>query len=145
MVYAYTPIQLPFDEAAAATRIRVGVSGEESGRVCFRAITVEATPVGEVAAYRRSEAVAALSYVVGADHRGQGIAAAAVREMMPLLEELWSVRELVAEISPENYASISVAESVGFQLDRSAVPIPRTGKQYSVLPWRWNGSGFRPS
>lgn len=140
LVYRFTPIAEPFDIAAAAKRIAVLRSGEERGLMCGRGVVASGSVVGEVAAYSRGRdqddgPIVTVSYVIGAQYRGRGIARAALASFVDELSLLWGVRRFVAEVSPENPASEEVARSAGFIRDEAAQPVERPGKGYSVLPW----------
>ncbi|MGQ0431625.1 MAG: GNAT family N-acetyltransferase [Microthrixaceae bacterium] len=139
LVYRFTPIQPPFDEAAARRRIDVGARGELAERLCFRAIVVDGVPAGEVAAYRRDNddvpVEAGISFVVGAAFRGTGVARRAVSLMIEELSRMWSGARLVADIATDNEPSHAVARSLGFTPDLIATPSLRRGKDYETIPW----------
>jgi RNA polymerase sigma-70 factor (ECF subfamily) len=96
-------------------------------------------PAGEVAAYRRAESgdasVAGISYVVGAPFRGVGVGCRAVGLMIEELHREWRPDLLVADISPDNFASQRVARVHGFEPELAAEPVRREGKDYSTIPW----------
>ena len=140
LVYRFTPIQPPFDEAAARARIRIAAGAEKRGAVLCRAVVAGGAPVGEVAAYSRGdpdtgEKMASVSYVIGRAYRGCGFARPALELLIASAGEAWECTRFLAEISPDNAPSVRVAESLGFVLDAMAEPVPCPGKDYSVVPW----------
>ena len=76
-----------------------------------------------------------VSWVIGAQHRGRGIATVALRRFMAELQPEWRIDLFVADIAPENIASQRVASACGFKADDTD-PVRREGRSYSVIPWR---------
>ena len=139
LVYRFTPVEPPFTSESAATRIALLTAAEQSRRSYSRAVIAGGTLVGELSAYGRRPGpdgrVMDLSWVIGAQHRGRGIATVSLRRFIAELQSAWRIDQFVADIAPENLASQRVASACGFTPDATA-PAPREGRNYSVVPWR---------
>jgi RimJ/RimL family protein N-acetyltransferase len=139
LVYRFTPVEPPFTSESAANRISLLTAAEQGCRSYSRAVIVGGSLVGELSAYGRRPVpdgrVMDVSWVIGAEHRGRGIATASLRRFMAELQPAWEVDQFVADISPENVASQHVASACGFTPDDTE-PVRREGREYSVVPWR---------
>lgn len=77
----WTPMASPFDEAAARAQLERSRKRRAEGASILLAITVDGgAPLGEVMLRRADEGME-IGYAVGPAHRGQGLAARAVRVM----------------------------------------------------------------
>ena len=78
-----------------------------------------------------------IGYGVAASERGQGIASAGVTNLMQLARSSGEVRELVANILPENLASAKVVSRLGFELQSQII------EEDGVLhnQWVWKCAG----
>ncbi|WP_327236139.1 GNAT family N-acetyltransferase [Streptomyces sp. NBC_01317] len=132
----WTPIVSPFDEAAARARLERDRQMRKDGTTILLAITVEGgAPLGEVMLRRVSEG-AELGYAVGPAHRGQGLAARAVRVMAAYAFEQLGVEQVVLEVEAENAASVSVAIRTGFGLlDVPLITGEEKGRPYVLQTW----------
>ncbi|WP_244162913.1 GNAT family N-acetyltransferase [Streptomyces bungoensis] len=80
------------------------------------AITVDGgAPLGEVMPRRTSEGTE-LGHAIGPAHRGQGLAARAVRVMASYAFQHLSARQVILELEAKNAAGVAVAAKAGFQL-----------------------------
>ena len=139
LVYRFTPVDPPFTSESAANRIALLRAAEHSRRSYSRAVIVTGTLVGELSAYGHRPGpdgrVMDVSWVIGAQHRGRGIATVSLRRFIGELQPAWRVDQFVADIAPENIASQHVAAACGFAPDDTD-PVTREGRKYSVVPWR---------
>jgi RimJ/RimL family protein N-acetyltransferase len=71
-----------------------------------------------------------LGYAIAPDHRGQGLATRAVRELVAEAHEAGEVRSVIAHTLPEHNASTRVLEKSGFAFDGED---EEDGQQV----WRW--------
>ncbi|WUW22419.1 GNAT family N-acetyltransferase [Streptomyces sp. NBC_01463] len=135
----WTPIVSPFDEAAARTRLDRARQLRAEGTSILLAITLDGgAPLGEVMLRRAPEGTE-LGYAVGPAHRGQGLAARAVRLMAGYAFEELGVENVILELEAENAASVSVARATGFRL--LGVPLiegEEKGRPYSLQTWGLN-------
>jgi len=116
--------QPPEDRSvAAAERWIAGCSVREERLLAIdRVLDVAGECVGEVGAsnvdHRRGAAL--LGWWVASQHRARGHATAGIGLMCDLLFEAFGLRALIAEIAPENEASIRLAVGLGFEPLRAA-------------------------
>lgn len=117
-----TGSQPPEDRSVgAAERWITGCAEREQRLLAIdRVIDVAGECVGEVGAssidHRRGAAL--LGWWVAADHRGRGHGTAGVTLMCDLLFSEFDLRAVVAEIAPDNHASIRLAATLGFECVR---------------------------
>ncbi|MDQ0792215.1 GNAT family N-acetyltransferase [Streptomyces sp. B1I3] len=132
----WTPIVSPFDEAAARARLRRDRQLRAEGAAILLAITVDgAAPLGEVMLRRAPEGTE-LGYAVGPAHRGQGLAARAVRVMAAYAFEQLGAGQVILELEAENAASVAVATRVGFvPLDVPLITGEEKGRPYALQTW----------
>ncbi|GAA1918890.1 GNAT family N-acetyltransferase [Streptantibioticus ferralitis] len=135
----WTPIVSPFDEAAARARLDRDRQLRAEGTTILLAITVDGrAPLGEVM-LRRAPEGAELGYAVGPAHRGQGLAARAVRVMAAYAFEQLGVEQVVLELEAENAASVAVATKAGFSLiDVPLIKGEEKGRPYALQTWGLN-------
>ncbi|MGW1836432.1 GNAT family N-acetyltransferase [Streptomyces sp. NPDC002067] len=132
----WTPIVSPFDEAAARARLARARWLRAEGEAIMLAITVDGgAPLGEVMLRRAPEGTE-LGYAVGPAHRGQGLAARAVRVMAGYAFEELGVEQVILELEAENAASVAVATRAGFQLlDVPLITGEEKGRAYVLQTW----------
>ncbi|WP_329177438.1 MULTISPECIES: GNAT family N-acetyltransferase [unclassified Streptomyces] len=135
----WTPIVSPFDEAAARTRLDRARQLRAEGTAILLAITVDGrAPLGEVMLRRAPEGTE-LGYAVGPAHRGQALAARAVRVMAAYAFEQLGADHVILELEPENTASAAVATKAGFTpLDVPLIKGEDKGRPYALQTWGLN-------
>ncbi|MFE2378055.1 GNAT family N-acetyltransferase [Streptomyces sp. NPDC059398] len=132
----WTPIVSPFDDTAARARLERDRQMRGEGTTILLAITLDGhRPLGEVM-LRRVPRGAEIGYVIGPAHRGQGLAARAVRLMSAYAFDQLGVGQVILELEAENHASIAVATTTGFsQLDIPLINGEEKGRPYSLQTW----------
>lgn len=135
----WTPIISPFDDAAARARLDRDRQLRAEGTTILLAITVDGgAPLGEVMLRRAPEGTE-LGYAVGPAHRGQGLAARAVRVMAAYAFEQLGARQVILELEAENAASVAVATKAGFHLlDVPLITGEEKGRLYALQTWGRN-------
>ena len=135
----WTPILSPFDEAAARARLGRDRQLRAEGTAILLAITVDGrAPLGEVMLRRAPEGTE-IGYAVGPAHRGQALAARAVRVMAAYAFEQLSVEQVILELEAENAASVVVATKAGFsRLDVPLIKGEEKGRPYALQTWGRN-------
>ncbi|MFF3405110.1 GNAT family N-acetyltransferase [Streptomyces sp. NPDC002742] len=135
----WTPLVSPFDEAAARARLERDRQLRAQGTVMLLAITVDGgAPLGEVMLRRAPEGTE-LGYAVGPAHRGQGLAARAVRVMANYAFEQLGASQVILELEAENAASVGVATKAGFGLlDVPLITGEEKGRPYALQTWGLN-------
>jgi RimJ/RimL family protein N-acetyltransferase len=127
----WTPLPHPFTTEVAVGYVRSAQSG--MGGVVQRAIclTADGPAVGEVLVFPAPERGAVeLAYAVGAEHRGQGIGARAVRAALAL-PALAGQARAVLTIAEDNVASQATARAAGFS--KTDAPLRRRERKGFVL------------
>jgi RimJ/RimL family protein N-acetyltransferase len=123
-VARYTPIESPFDDAAAGRYLDRVLGQVDRGEAVHLAVLDGARPVGEVMAFHpRHPAAGAedppgtfeLGYVVGPAHRGRGVGTRAVRLLGDALVADLGARRLVLRIDDGNVASERLAAACGYR------------------------------
>ncbi|MDJ0385292.1 GNAT family N-acetyltransferase [Streptomyces sp. G-G2] len=137
----WTPIVSPFDAEAARTRLDRARQLRTEGTALLLAITVDGgAPLGEVMLKRAPEGTE-LGYAVGPAHRGQGLAARAVRVMAAYAFEHLGVDQVILELEAENASSVAVATSAGFRiLDVPLIKGEEKGRPYVLQTWGFDRS-----
>ncbi|MFF4837502.1 GNAT family N-acetyltransferase [Streptomyces sp. NPDC001315] len=135
----WTPIVSPFDGAAARARLGRARQLRAEGTTILLAITVDGrAPLGEVMLRCAPEGTE-LGYVIGPAHRGQGLAARAVRVMAAYAFEQLGVEQVILELEAENAASVAVATKAGFSLlDVPLIKGQEKGRPYALQTWGLN-------
>lgn len=94
--------------------------------------------LGEVMLRRAPEGTE-LGYAVGPAHRGQGLAARAVRVMAAYAFEELGVEQVILELEAENTSSVAVAKKTGFRLlDVPLIEGEEKGRPYVLQTWGLN-------
>ncbi|RII20440.1 Acetyltransferase (GNAT) family protein [Streptomyces sp. YIM 130001] len=132
----WTPIVSPFDAAAARARLDRGRKMRAEGSTVLLAITADGgEPLGEVMLRRAPEGTE-IGYVIGPAHRGQGLAARAVRVMAAYAFGQLGVEHVILELEAENAASAAVAAKAGFRLlDVPLIAGEEKGRPYVLQTW----------
>lgn len=85
---------------------------------------------------RRAPEGTEIGYAIGPAHRGQGLAARAVRVMSAYAFEQLGTEQLILELEAENGASVAVATKAGFRLlDVPLITGEEKGRPYSLQTW----------
>jgi len=135
----WTPLESPFDADAAKRYLDRAHRLRTQGYGIQLAITTGGiAPLGEVLLFDGgAQGVAELAYAVGLAHRGQRLAARAVRLMMEYAAAACGVSGYVLKISPANLASQGVAKAAGFTLTDEPVEVrERKGRRLEMAVWR---------
>lgn len=132
----WTPIVSPFDAAAALARLDLARRLRRDGAAILLAITVDGgAPLGEVMLRRAPEGTE-LGYAVGPAHRGQGLAARAVRVMASYAFDRLGAERVILELEAENASSVAVALRSGFRLlDVPLIRGEEKGRPYALQTW----------
>jgi RimJ/RimL family protein N-acetyltransferase len=135
----WTPLESPFDAAAAQRYLERAYRGRAAGHGIQLAITTDSRePLGEVLLFGGdSPGTAELAYAVGSAHRGQGLAARAVRIVMEFAADRCGISSFLLVISSANLASEAVARAAGFQQTYEPVKVrERKGRRLEMATWR---------
>ncbi|HEX2896288.1 MAG TPA: GNAT family N-acetyltransferase [Marmoricola sp.] len=133
----WTPLAHPFDTAAATAYVDQAHAGLSSGTLQL-AITLDgAEPLGEVLLFDTEEsATCELAYAVGSNHRGRGLAARAVRAILPVARRHGHGRARL-RVDVDNAPSQRVATAAGFTLtEEPLVRRERKGHVLHLATWR---------
>ena len=84
--------------------------------------TNEGRPVGQVRFEKQADHEIIIGLSVDAAFRGQGLAAAMIREGSEVCLERWTEADIVAYIKPDNLASVRAFERAGFVRQDSGQP-----------------------
>jgi RimJ/RimL family protein N-acetyltransferase len=124
-----TPFPSPFGPADASSYL----AASRDGRLDL-AITADGErPVGQIMLNFDSHMV---SYVVGADSRGEGVATRALKLMSSYARDTLEISVIGLEIEPGNAASIAVAMRCGFRRsDRLVEEVEDKGRRYTLETW----------
>lgn len=88
---------------------------------------------------RRAPEGTEIGYAVGPAHRGQGLAARAVRVMAAYAFEQLGAEQVILELEAENAASVAVATKAGFSLlDVPLIKGAEKGRPYALETWGLN-------
>lgn len=128
-VARWTPLPSPFGPAEAAARLARAQRREH----LFLAVTTDGErPLGEALL----GADGTLGYVLGAAHRGQGLATRAVALLRDHAHDVVGLAVVHLEIEPDNAASAAVARRTGFHLAQPAAEVV-VDKGREVVLDRW--------
>ncbi|MGW3159175.1 GNAT family N-acetyltransferase [Streptomyces sp. NPDC001089] len=82
-----------------------------------------------------------IGYIVGAAHRGQGLAARSLRMMSDFAHTTAGLPKAILEIERDNHPSISVARSSGFRQSKSPhETVTDKGRTYDLVTWEHNST-----
>ncbi|MEE4492264.1 GNAT family N-acetyltransferase [Streptomyces sp. BE230] len=135
----WTPLASPFDGVAARGRLDKARRLRAEGTTILLAITTDGgAALGEVMLRCAPEGTE-LGYAVGPAHRGQGLAARAVRVMAAYAFEELGVEQVILELEAENASSVAVAKKTGFRLlDVPLIEGEEKGRPYVLQTWGLN-------
>ncbi|MCX4428416.1 GNAT family N-acetyltransferase [Streptomyces mirabilis] len=130
----WTPLETPFDQAAARCYLHRAHQARRGYKRIHLAITADGQhAMGEV---QLNLTTGSVGYIVGAAHRGQGLAARALRTMTEYAHLTAGLTRVILEIEPDNHPSMAVARSAGFRLtDVKPVTVTDKGRTYDLLTW----------
>lgn len=139
-VARWTPLCSPFDLEAAQEYLFQSRKARAADRGIQLAITRDGGEAqGEVLLFRTTgeSGVAELAYAIGAQYRGERLAARAVELMANYARASLGMRALVLRIDPANVASVAVARAAGFHItDDEPVTFERKGHDITLYRWR---------
>ncbi len=124
-----TPLPSPFGLVEAENRL---AQARQPDRLLLAVTTDPARPLGEVLLTATGE----LGYMIGAQHRGQGLAAQALPLLRDYAHDTLRMAVLRLRIEPDNVRSATVAARAGFHLARAAAEaVENKGRRYTVDVW----------
>jgi RimJ/RimL family protein N-acetyltransferase len=127
----WTPLVHPFDTAAATAYVQNAQLGLASGMLQLAITTDGDLPLGEVLGFSTDEdRTCEFAYAVGHAHRGQALAARAVRAVLPAAYGA-GYRRARLRVAVDNRPSQRVAAAAGFAL--SDEPLLRRERKGYVL------------
>ncbi|MEU0034679.1 GNAT family N-acetyltransferase [Streptomyces sp. NPDC006333] len=134
-----TPLESPFDQAAAVRYLHSAQRARRGNDRIHLAITTDGRQaLGEILLNR---ATGGIGYVVGAAHRGQGLAARSLRMMIDFAHTTAGLPRVILEIERDNHPSIAVARSSGFRRSKSPhETVTDKGRTYDLLTWEHNST-----
>ncbi|HET9516854.1 MAG TPA: GNAT family N-acetyltransferase [Actinoplanes sp.] len=125
----FTPMPSPFDFEAAEAYLARAKQARLSGQRMQLAITVDGgEPLGEVLLFglNTSRREVELGYLVGAQHRRQGLASRSLALLIGYARHTLGVERLLLRIDASNAASVAVARRAGFRITTDP-PIQQAG------------------
>lgn len=127
----WTPLAHPFDTQAATAYVQRAHRAKTNGTLQL-AITTDGTiPLGEVLLFPGSTpATCEFAYAVGAAHRGQALAARAIKALLPIAGTA-GYQTATLTIAQDNTASQAVARAAGFHPDHT--PLHRRERKGYIL------------
>lgn len=131
----WTPLESPFDQAAALRYLTNADQAHRSNQRLHLAVTTDGhTALGEV---QLNRATGSIGYIIGSNHRGQGLAVRALKTITDYAHTTLELPTVILEIEADNRPSTAVARSAGFE--PTATP-PETvtdkGRTYDLYTWR---------
>lgn len=131
----WTPLESPFDEAAALRYLDGADRTNGSNERLHLAVTRDGkAALGEVQLNRTTGSV---GYIVGANHRGQGLAGRALRAITDYAHTTLELPRVILEIEADNHPSIAVAQSADFELTTTpSETVTDKGRTYDLLTWQ---------
>ncbi|MFH9432228.1 GNAT family N-acetyltransferase [Streptomyces sp. NPDC017615] len=130
-----TPLASPFGRADALRYLHNAGRARLSGERLHLAITTDGHQArGEILLNR---VTGSIGYMVGAAHRGQGLAVRALGMMTEFAHTTAALPKVILEIEPDNHPSIAVARSAGFHPSGCSIPetVTDKGRTYDLLTW----------
>jgi RimJ/RimL family protein N-acetyltransferase len=129
-----TPVASPFGLAAAGAYLQRIEHASAAGTRMHLAITVDGgQPRGEVLL---NLATGSIAYTVGAAYRGQALARRAAALVTDYAHHVIGMAQVRAEIEPDNYASIAVAEGLGYRPSGEEPATVDDGRRsFKLLTW----------
>ena len=134
-----TPLVSPFDAAAARAYLDRAREEAAAGLRLRLAITTDGVrPLGEVLLIRQDAdgPGASLGYTVGAAHRGQGLAARALRVLTHHAHGTLGLPRVTLSIEPDNEASNAVARAAGYRpAEDPPAAVVNKGRALTLRTW----------
>ncbi|WP_329019162.1 GNAT family N-acetyltransferase [Streptomyces sp. NBC_01601] len=130
-----TPLESPFGQAAALRYLHSAAQARRNGERIHLAITTDGHQArGEILLNR---VTGSIGYIVGAAHRGQGLAVRALRAMTEFAHTTAALPKVILEIEPDDQPSITVARMAGFHPSSHSVPetVTDKGRTHDLLTW----------
>lgn len=129
-----TPLESPFDEAAALRYLRGAQMARREGKRLHMAITLDGQrALGEILLGLTHHSI---GYAVGTAHRGQGLARRALAAMVEYAHGSLDLPVVILEIEADNGASVAVARAAGFvPSDAAPETVTDKGRSYELLKW----------
>jgi len=129
-----TPLESPFDEAAALRYFRSAQLARTEGKRLHLAITLDSKQaLGEILLGLRTQSI---GYAVGTAHRGQGLARRALAAVVEYAHASLDLPEIILEIEADNDASVAVARAAGFvPVDAEPETVTDKGRSYDLFKW----------
>jgi RimJ/RimL family protein N-acetyltransferase len=128
------PVASPFDLASARWFLDDARRARADGNRLQLAITTDGQePKGEIVLNLR---MGSIGYMVGAAHRGQGLAVRATRLMTAYAHGALGLPRVVLQTEPDNHPSIGVARGAGFHpSDAEPQVVEDKGRRYALNTW----------
>ncbi len=132
----WTPLESPFDDAAAGRYLDRMRAGRADGTRLHLAVTTDGgQPLGEVLLSATGPDEGEIGYCIDARRRRQGLATRAVRAMTGHARDL-GLRRVVLRIEGVNVASTGVARSAGFVLTPAPPQVHESkGRTIELRTW----------
>jgi RimJ/RimL family protein N-acetyltransferase len=130
-----TPLESPFDEAAALRYLRNAQLARREGKRIHLAITLDGDQaLGEILLGLKTQSI---GYAVGTAHRGQGLARKALAAVVEYAHTSLDLPEVILEIEADNDASVAVARAAGFvPADAAPETVTDKGRSYELFTWK---------
>lgn len=129
-----TPLASPFDQTAALHYLHSAQRARRDNERIHLTITTDGRlALGEVLL---NQTTGGIAYIVGATHRGRGLAKRALRIMTDFAHTTVALPRVILEIEPDNQPSIAIAQAAGFR-PSNAPPeaVTDKGRTYDLLTW----------
>ncbi|MEY9934574.1 RimJ/RimL family protein N-acetyltransferase [Catenulispora sp. GP43] len=129
-----TPLESPFDEAAALRYLRGVQTARKENRRLHLAITLDGQKaLGEVLLGFTSGSI---GYAVGTAHRGQRLATRSLQALTEYAHTSLGLPVVLLEIEADNDASAAVARAAGFEpCDAEPDTVTDKGRTYELFKW----------
>lgn len=129
-----TPLESPFDEAAALRYVRGAQAARKEGKRLHLAITLYGrNPLGEIMIGMKAPS---LGYAVGTAHRGQRLATRSLLVLTEYAHTSLNLPVVYLEIEADNDASAAVARAAGFEpCDAESSTVTDKGRSYELFKW----------
>lgn len=139
----WTPLESPFDAAAAARYLARARANRTAGQAMQLAVTADGElALGEVLLFGVVERTAEIGYAIGAAHRGEGLAARSVRVLVEHAHAAYGLDRFLLRIPPGNAASRAVARASGFRATRDPlVAREAKGRRIELETWARDAEG----
>ena len=118
-LWHYMPEKPPENITPEIAASLITMSNKLLDRHLVRAVVMDSEPVGQVRLEFSSESDSAeISYWLGSEHRGRGIAVAAIAQFgSQALQQHSQLHRIIAKVHPENIASRFILEKSGYAFE----------------------------